>query len=159
MIIRAKEKWLLSKLTIQKQKSNNKQHEDLIWFGPNMAYVHEEKTWENFINKLDTKKSILPLDLTRVFIFPFNIGLNYKIISSFYAPSPYSSLSWLPMIFFKISLVFSTQQPTGLQHLFMVFYITTLIWTMRWSWSSDAWRILFNPMRRWSSWSRRIKYP
>jgi len=30
---------------------------------------------------------------------------------------------------------------------------------MRWSWSLDAWRILINPIRSWSPWSRRILDP
>ena len=30
---------------------------------------------------------------------------------------------------------------------------------MRWSWLLDAWRILINPIRSWSSWSRRILNP
>ena len=62
--------------------------------------------------KLDTKISNPPLDLTRVFTFPLNIDLDYKSISSFYTLSSCSSLSWLHLIFFKIFLVFSTQQLT-----------------------------------------------
>ena len=46
-----------------------KEHKDLTWFGPNLAYVHGEKTWESFINRPCTKRSNLPLDATRVFTF------------------------------------------------------------------------------------------
>jgi len=66
---------------------------NLTWFGPNLAYVHEERIWESFINKLDTKRSNLPLDDTRVFTFPLNVCPIYKSIPSLYAPSLYSSLS------------------------------------------------------------------
>ena len=68
---------------------------NLTWFGPNLAHVHEERTWEGFINKLDTKKSSPLLDDTRVFIFSLNLRLDCESISSLYALSPYSSLSWL----------------------------------------------------------------
>ena len=68
---------------------------NLTWFGPNLAYVHGEKTWESFTNKLDTKRYNLPLDDTRVFTFHLNLRLNYKSIPSLYTPSPCSSLSWL----------------------------------------------------------------
>ena len=27
---------------------------NLTWFGPNLAYVYRERTWESFINKVDT---------------------------------------------------------------------------------------------------------
>ena len=63
--------------------------------GPNLTYVHGERTWERFINKLDTKRSNLLLDDTRVFTFPLNLCLDYKSIPSLYSPSPCSSLSWL----------------------------------------------------------------
>ena len=43
-----------------------------------------------------------------------------------------------------------------LQSLFIRFYNTTLIWTMKWSWLLDTWRILINPVRSWSPWSWRI---
>ena len=46
---------------------------NLTWFDSNLAYFHGERTWESFINELDTKRSNLPLDDTRVFIFPFNL--------------------------------------------------------------------------------------
>jgi len=67
---------------------------NLTWFNPNLAYVHRERTWENFINKLDTKRSNIPLDDTRVFTFFLNLCLDYKSIHFFYALSPYSP-SWL----------------------------------------------------------------
>jgi len=66
---------------------------NLTWVGPNLAYVHGERIWENFINKLDTKKSNIPLDDTRVFTFPLNLRLDYKNIPSLFTPSPCSSLS------------------------------------------------------------------
>ena len=50
---------------------------------------------ESLINKLDTKRSNIHLDDTRVFTFSLNICLDYKSIPSLYARSPYSSLSWL----------------------------------------------------------------
>ena len=61
-----------------KQKSNKKEYEDLTWFGPNLAYVHGERTWESFINKLDTERSNFLLHATRVFIFYLNLELDYK---------------------------------------------------------------------------------
>ena len=66
---------------------------NLTWFGPNLAYVHGKRTWESFINKLDTKRSNLLLD-TRIFTIPLNLCLDYKSIPSLYALSPFSSLSW-----------------------------------------------------------------
>jgi len=71
---------------------------------------------------------------------------------------------------FLISLVFSSffflrlnldqlEINAGLQPLFIRFYKTTPFWTMRWSWSLDAWRILINPIRSWSPWFRRILNP
>ena len=44
----------------------------------------------------------------------------------------------------------------GLQLLFIEFYNTTPIWTMRWSWPLDAWKILINLIWSWSPWSKRI---
>ena len=52
---------------------------NLTWFGPNLAYVHRERTWESFINKLDTKRFNLSLDNTSV-----NLWLDYKSIPSLY---------------------------------------------------------------------------
>ena len=63
----------------------------LTWFRSNLTNVYEERTWESFINKLDTKISNLPLNDTRVFTFPLNLRLDYKSISSLYAPSHCSS--------------------------------------------------------------------
>jgi len=68
---------------------------NLTWFYPNLTYIHGERTWESFINKLDTKSFNLPLDNTRVFTFSLNLRLYYKSMPSLYAPSPWSSLSWL----------------------------------------------------------------
>ena len=68
---------------------------NLTWFDPNLAYIHRERTWERFINKLDTKRSNFPLDDTRAFAFPLNLRLDYKIIPSLYTLLPCSSLSWL----------------------------------------------------------------
>ena len=44
MISICKRKLLQSKLVIPRQKSNKKEHEDLTWFSPNLAYVHGERT-------------------------------------------------------------------------------------------------------------------
>ena len=73
---------------------------NLTWFDPNLIYVHKERTWESFINKLDAKRFNLPLDDTRVFTFPLNLYPDYKNVSFLYASSPYSSLSWLFKAFF-----------------------------------------------------------
>jgi len=88
---------------------------NLKWFYPYLTYVHGERTWESFINKLDTKRSNLPLDDTRVFIFSLNLLLEYKSIPSLCEPSPCSSLFWLfralhcclPQVYF-IPLLLST---------------------------------------------------
>ena len=75
---------------------------NLMWFGPNLAYVLGERTWESFINKLDIKRSNISLDDTRIFAFPLNLRLNYKNIPSLYAHSPCSSLSWLFRLFLAV---------------------------------------------------------
>jgi len=80
------------KMNIKRYK---KKTHNLTWFGPNFAYVHGERIWERFINKIDTKRSNIPLDATRVFTFFLNLDLNYKSIQSLYVPSSCSSLSWL----------------------------------------------------------------
>ena len=66
---------------------------NLTWFSSILTYVYEERTWESFINKFYTKRSNLPLDATRVFIFLLNLRLDYKNIPSIYAFSPCFSLS------------------------------------------------------------------
>jgi len=66
-------RWILKDI----RRTNN-----LTWFGSNLAYVHEERTWESFMNKVDTNRSNFPLDDTRVFTFPLNLRLNYKSIPS-----------------------------------------------------------------------------
>jgi len=80
-----------------------------------------------------------------------------------YVPSLYSSLSWLLrlciIVHHNFILFFCSNLQCWLQPLFIRFYNTTPIWTMRWSWSLDAWRILINPIRSWFSWSRRILNP
>ena len=130
-----------------------------------MAYVHGKRTWEIFINRLGTKKSNLFLDATRVFTFHLNLALNYKSITfslctfnlflSFLASSgllclrfsivetPWDSFGW-------------GNYNTWLQPLFIEFYNTTPFWTMRWFWPFDGWRILIDPFRNWSPWSKRI---
>jgi len=119
------------------------------------------------INKLDTKRSKLPLDDARVFTFPLNLRVDYKSIPSFYASSLCSSLSWPlgPSWLFRALYCCSPQLSSaliynaGLQSLFIGFYNITLIWTMRCSWPLDAWRILINPIRSWSSWCKKILNP
>jgi len=80
-----------------------------------------------------------------------------------YVPSLYSSLSWLLrpciIVHHNFILFFCSNLQCWLQPLFIGFYNTTPIWTMRWSWSLDAWRILINPIRSWSPWFRRILDP
>ena len=67
---------------------------NLTRFDPNLTYVHVERTWKRFINKLDTKRFNFPYhhDI-RVFIFPLNLRIDYKSIPFLHAPSPYSSHS------------------------------------------------------------------
>ena len=126
----------------------------------NLAYVHGERTCEGFINKLDTKRSNISLDLTRVFIFFLDLDLIYKSIPSLYVPSLYSSLSWLLLISFSWDfLLVRDKYNAGLQYLFIKFYNKTLIWTTRWSWSLNAWWILINYIWSWSPWSRRALNP
>ena len=128
-----------------------------------MAYVHRERTWESFINKLNIKRSNLSLDAIRVFTFFLNLDVDYK---SIYLISMHLYLASLFLGFFLISLVISTffslrldWDQCWLQLLFIGFHRTTSIWTMRWSWPLDVWRILINPIRRWSHWFRRILDP
>ena len=120
---------------------------------PNLAYVHRERIWKSFINKLDIKRSNFPLDPTKVFTFSLNIDLEE------YTFSLCTLTLLLPFLvsydLFYLRLIHND----GLQLLFIGFYNTTPIWTMRWSWSLDAWRILINPIRSWSPWFRRILYP
>ena len=54
---------------------------DLIWFGPNLAYVHGVRTWESFIKRLGIKRSNIHLDATRVFTFHLSLALNDKSIT------------------------------------------------------------------------------
>ena len=107
------------------------------------------------------KESNLPLT-TGVFNFLFNLELDYKsiILSLFTFTLLLSFLGFLLIslvfiTFFSLRLVFSVYNNTWLQPLFIGFYNTTLKWTMRWAWTLGAWRILINPIRSWSSWSRR----
>ena len=65
-------RWLL--------KDTRRRTHNLTWFGSDLAYVREKRTWERFINKLDTKWSNFPLNTTRVFTFPLNLCLDYKNI-------------------------------------------------------------------------------
>ena len=123
-----------------------------------MTYIHGEGTWESFINKLDVKRSNLPLDATKVFTFILSLDLDYKIFSSLYAPS-HCSYFLASLVFFTFFCVFSVPYNTRLQPLFIEFYNTTPIWTMRWSWPLDTWRILINPIRSWFPSSRRILNP
>ena len=132
----------------------------------------EEVIWESFINKLDTKRSNLPLDNTRVFTFSLNLHLDYKSIPSLYAIhlaplflgflGPLGFLRPYIVIHHNFLLLFYSTAPiynAELQLLFIGFYSTTPIWTMRWSWPLDGWRILINPIRSWSPWSRKILNP
>ena len=115
-----------------------------------------------FIKRHGIKRSNLPLDATRVFTFLLNLDIDYKSIIL--------SLSTFTLLLFFLAssdllgvLTFSSLRldwdQSGLQSLFIGFYKTTLIWTMRWSWTLDAWRILINPIRSWFSWSIRILDP
>ena len=54
---------------------------------------------------------------------------------------------------------FKMIQYTRSQSIFLEFYSSNPILTLRWSWPSDAWRILINPIRSWSPQSRRILDP
>ena len=74
--------------------TNTRTH-NLTWFGPNLAYVHGERTWESLIDKLDSKRSNLLLDDTRVFTFPLNLYPRLQEYPSLYAPSSCFFLSWL----------------------------------------------------------------
>ena len=86
--------------------------------------------------------------------------MTYKGIFFLYVPSSCSSLSWLLLISFTWDfLLIWDYYNAWLQLLFIGFYNTTPIWSMRWSWSLDVWKILVNPIRSWSPWSRRILDP
>ena len=127
-----------------------------------MTDVHDERTWENFINKLDIKRSNFLFDATRVFTFLLNLDLDYKSIilslCTFTLLLSFLASFWSPgvlhLFLLEINFV-ETNYNVGLHSLFIRFYNTTPIWTMKWSWPLDGWRIL-NLIRSWSPWSRRI---
>jgi len=75
-------RWILKDI---KRKTHN-----LTWFDSKLANVHEERTWESFIYKLDTKISNISLNDTRVFTFLLSLYLDYKSLPSLYASSPFS---------------------------------------------------------------------
>ena len=102
-----------------------------------MTYVHGERTWESFINKFDTKRSNISLDAIRVFTFFLNIDLNYKSITlSLCTFTLLLFLGFLGVLHFFV--LYLLPYNAGLQPLFIWFYNTTLIWTMRWSWPSNT---------------------
>ena len=107
----------------------------------------------------------LPLDATRVFTFHLNLALNYKSITfslcTFNLLLSFLASSGLHYLRFSVvetpwDLFCWDNYNAWLQSLFIGFYSTTPIWIKRWSWPLDDWRILINPFRNWSSWSRRI---
>ena len=117
---------------------------NLTWFGPNLTYVHGERTWESFINRLHTKRYNFSFDATRVFTLHLNLTLNYKSFTFFLCTFNLllSFLASSGLLCLRFSVVktlwdffYWGNYNALLQLLFIRFYniVPIPIWTMRWS--------------------------
>jgi len=86
-----------------------------MWFNPNLAYVHGERTWESFINKLGIRNLTFLL-ISQEYAFSLNLHLDNKSIPSLFALSPFALLlsflflSCCDTIFYAIIFIYRVLQ-------------------------------------------------
>ena len=108
-----------------------------MWFSSNLAYVHGERSWDCFINKLGTR------DLNILFDSHKNIHL---LVESHYIIRVYffSMHRYLPIFFLISSSLFVLQCTTRLQSIFKDYEMILAV-----GWLKN----LINPCRSWFPWS------